>query len=721
MIELPPEIEEKIIDTVRTDYLASQQARDDKDFGVTAKGEKLDFDRWFTELKDLYNSKREPKTVPWKFCSNRSLRIATSILDTIHARLLPAIVNDELLRWKSEDFKDTPKLERIEKLMRYWIWKRVGMADFLDVWLKLTAGFGDCLTETTWQIDPIDTGETVRQPITDEQGNPQFEQSGEPAVVTFKDIQLNERSQSHAFLKNQVYLQKGSKNIYQEPVIFTEEFYFRELEELEVQGKLKNVSNLLKERMASQIDVDVSLSDEAAQAIRDMKLRNERVEIYTEYMKMDVDSDGFPEDIRVVVSLKHKVFLGAVLVKELTKTGRRPIHFQKFDNRLDRPNENDGEGILEKVKELASEIDAIFNQLTDANTLSILKPGFFDPGGDLDPPNLKLAPNRMMPVTDPQKNILFPDMRVQIDQLIAAIRMVLEFIERLTAASAFVFGKEGEFAGGSGTATRTAAIMQSADVRFQRPAERLRKGATEIIKQHLDLLQLNIPPGLETRILGEKGEPIFEANELTQQGVAGEYDAYMLADPTLGSKQTERELSQMFYSLLMPNPLVGTDPLKIYRVTADLLKAWDKNPEEILGPAPSPDDIDDPEDENTLIIQGDFARVRSNIVENHLLHIQKHQELLQSPSLAQIPPVLMEQIVLYTQQHIQEHMGHMQLVMALQQQAVGGKGGGEKPGDSGRTEGTPQPSGVEQAPGPLGAALDRQRTGESGTSQNQPV
>ena len=69
--------------------------------------------------------------------------------------------------------------------------------------------------------------------------------------------------------------------------------------------------------------------------------------------------------------------------------------------------------------------------------------------------------------------------------------------------------------GGSGTATRTNAIVQSAEQRFAMPSERLREGASRIILQHLDILQLNIPPGLENRVLGEDGMPVFQSNELT--------------------------------------------------------------------------------------------------------------------------------------------------------------------------------------------------------------
>ena len=356
--------------------------------------------------------------------------------------------------------------------------------------------------------------------------------------------------------------------------------------------------------------------------------------------------------------------------------------------------------------------------MTDGNTLSVMRPGFYDPAGDVDAPILKLAPNKVTPVSDPSRNIFFPDMTVKTDQLILSIRLVLEFIERLTAASSYVLGKESEIVGGSGTATRTNAIVSAAEQRFALPAERLREGASRIINHHLALLQLNIPPGLETRVLGEDMKPLFGENELSMEGISGEYDAYLLPDPSMGSKETEQQLAGMMYSILMQNLIVGTDPVKIYKVTADFLKAYGKEPESYLGPEPDSDMIDSPEDENTLMVQGDFARVKAQIAENHLLHIQVHSQLNESPSLAMLPPHLSTQIIQFNQQHIQEHQMMMQTIISLVSKLGGGQGGESGnvgPGNGNESQGASNSQGMEHTQGPLGMALNQKREGEGGS------
>jgi len=272
--------------------------------------------------------------------------------------------------------------------------------------------------------------------------------------------------------------------------------------------------------------------------LRHIKIRNHPVEVLVWYGHYDVDGIGANESLKIMVAEEYKIYLGGVRMRDITKSGRRPLDFTKYDSYLNRPEDLDGEGILQKVKELAEEVDAIFNQMTDANTLSVLKPFFYDPSGDLDAAAINMGPNKGIPVTGPQRNVYIPPFETRTENLINAIRLVMEFVERLTAASEYVMGRESSIVGGSGTATRTQAIVQSAEIRFTLPSERLRLGASRILNTHLDLVQLNIPQGFEEKVVGESDEPIFHAGELTDEGISGEFQAYLLPDPSMGSKQT---------------------------------------------------------------------------------------------------------------------------------------------------------------------------------------
>ena len=712
-LQVSPDMQENLLEIVKDDFKNAKDYRDKLDYGSTSKGERLDFEKFFKGIKDLYNGERIAKEIPWKFCSNRSLKIAAAILDMLHARLVSAIINSELLRWRALSYLSTPKKERINKLMYWWIWVHSRMRNFFDNWVKAMLGFGETIVESSWQADPIDKGQIKETPVTDEMGQPLINPDGTAAIMKEAIIDLDEYTTSRIYLRDAFFLQEGSRDIRKEPVVLKSTLPYRELEKGEAQGKYINVTTKLRDVLPKGLDFDTSVPDEEQARLQDIKIRNMNVNILTWYGNFDADGDGFEEDVRIYISEDHDIYLGGMAVKNITKFGKRPIKYSKLEARIGNLEENWGIGVLEKVRELAEELDAIFNQMTDGNTLAIMTPIFYDPSGDLDAQAFRIQPNKATPVSDPQRNVYIPTFNVQTEKLINAIRLVLEFIERLTAASSYVLGKESEIVGGSGTATRTNAIMQSAEQRFALPAERLREGASGIILNHLDLLQLNIPPGLEERILGDDGEPIFQPNELSALGISGEFDCFLLPDPSEGSKDMEREISTMLYSLAINEPIVATDIAKRYKFFSEVLKAWGKDPKEYLGPEPEMDMVDDPKDENTLVLQGQYEKVKAMLPENHMLHIKDHSDFLQSPALKQLPSALAQAVVQFLTQHIQEHMQMMQMIMQMTAQGGSGESGGKFGNSKGPGESSGAP-GMEQIPGPLGQTLNEKREGESG-------
>lgn len=730
LIVLDPELQSNMVEIILDDFEKMKSDRDSRNYGTSSKGEKLNFIEWMKRIKDLNSGYRLPKSIPWKFCSNRSLRIGTAILEMLHSRLFSGIWNEDLTRWKPGEITDVPRVENISKFMGWWIRVWSPMREFFDGWVKVTAGFGDSLTETTWEVEEIDNGTVESTPITDPQGMPVMNPDGTPATTQTRKLKRIEKTKSRVIPKENVYWGKNSKDIQNDPVCFEEEYLFKDLEAMEKRGQCINITTELLKKIP--LIVPITTTDPSKiESLKRIKLRNYPVKVVRWYGHYDVDKLGFDQSIRMMISSDYRIYLGGVRLKDVTKSGRRPLEATKYSSYLHEIESLYGEGVLEQLRELAEEIDALFNQLSDANTIGILRPVFYDPTGDLEAATLEIAPNRMIPVPDPARNIYIPNYEINTDRLINAIRLVSEFIEKLTAASSYVMGRESDIVGGSGTATRTNAIMQSAELRFTRPVERLKASAARILTQHLDLIQLNIPPGMETRVLGEKNEPLFQQGELTDEGISGQYDAYLLDDPTLGSKETERQVASMMYSLLLQNPLVGTDPTKIYKVTGDLLKSVGKDPVEYLGPEPSMDMIDSPEDENTLMIQGEFKRVTAQMTENHIEHIQKHGAFLQSPTFQQLgamTPALVQQVTQYAQQHIQEHMMMLQAMQSLMKKVMGGggqngnpnkqdggDGGGASPGDT-KDDAN---SGMENTQGPLAQAMQVKGQGTNGSSQMQ--
>lgn len=729
-------LQQAAVELVLVDFEAAKLARQQRTYGKNAKGDALDFEKWRKELTDLYFGHREPKTVPWKFCSNRSLMIAMAILETLHARIFPAVYNEDLTRWRPVEYTDEEHAQRVEKFMFWWVRVHAKLREFFDRWTRYTIGYGSTLTVTSWDVRLLDKGETSQA---SSQVNPDGTVTVTPGERIFDRV---ETSRSDIIPVEDVYLQLGATDIQTDTVIIRRRYLYRDLEEMERDGKVVNVTTpslpgqkTLKELLPVPTAAGGGLAPEQQAELENIRRRNLVVECLEEWTGIDLDRDGHPEQMRLLMADQHKLFLGAVPLHELSTRGIRPLDQTLFLPRLNEPQGIWGIGVLEQVKELAQEIDAIFNQLTDSNSLSIMRPMFYRTGGDLDPAALQLSPNKVIPVGgDPSQAVYAPDLKIQTEQLILAIRLVGEFIERLTAASAYVMGKESEIVGGSGTATRTEAIVGAAGQRHAIPVQRMREGASRIVSQHLDQIQKRAEADddfmafMERRVLGERGQPLFPANEsglgdLAREGLAGEFDAYQLPDESMGSKETERQLAQLLYTMLVQNLIVASDPTKLYKVTADVLKAFGKDPEQYLGVAPDVKQTDRPEDENTLILQGDLASVQASVLDNHMEHILVHQAIGQSPVFLAYPPEMQAMIMQFMQAHIEQHMHMMQVLMQLAAQAKPQPGGGSSPngpqssGAPGRAPQAAAPVGPEPGMGavqqPRAQAGAIQRSGES--------
>ena len=603
--------------------------------------------------------------------------------------------------------------------MFWWVQVRAKLREFFDRWVRVTIGYGETLVVSSWNVKLLDKGEMQQAasiPGPDGQPLP---------IEPEKVLERLETSRSDIIPIEDIFLQPGATDIQRDTVILRRKYLYRDLEDMEREGKLVNVTTPSEEGLKTLKDlmpvpaVQVEgLAPEYLTELENIQRRNKPIECLEWYGGLDLDGDGFPEQHRLLIMPQHRIYLSGVALNALSSRGLRHLDFTSFMPRLDEPMSLRGLGVLEQVKELALEIDAIFNQLTDANSLSVLRPFFYDPSGDLDAGAITLHPNKGTPVSNPSQNIYFPQIDIPTERLLNAVKLVLEFIERLTAASAYIMGKESEIVGGSGTATRTQEIVQAAGQRHSIPVMRLREGAARIMTQHLDLVQTNFPPGLETRVLGDRGELIFDqANPLTKEGIAGEFDAYLLPDESLGSREMERQLAQLLYTILTQNLIVASDPTKLYKVTADVLKAFGKDPEPYLGIAPDVKQTDRPEDENTLVLQGQFASVRASVLDNPIEHIMVHTSLLQDPGFLSLPPALQQQVSTFLQAHIQEHMQVMQMVLAAQQQKKGGSNAAQRNGAPGRGSGPTAPVGPEPGMGapqsPMAQVRSTQRVGES--------
>ena len=683
-IPLSEEQQKELVDIVLQDFDSAVQAREEKSWGSNTKGDELDWEGKYKLLIDKYEGITEKPRKNWM--SSGTTRITTAVVETIHAKLFPAVWNENLIGWKPVEFTDSQTVDRINNLMSFYIKVKMKMRRVSDDIIKYVCKMGTCITKVTYEVTKKDLGKKEPVVSQDEMGNPMpvMDELGQP--ITQKVLDIQETPKVNIVPLDRFYIQPGQHDINKEPVIERIPYYYHDLEQMQLLGRLLNVTEDIKPKVDSMIisKLEKELSETERISICNVKRRAYPLDVLEWYGTYDYDGDGFAEDIVVNVERETRTFMSAIPLYKIQKRGLRPYDKHGFIPRELKFYEI---GIIELVLQLAEEADACLRQIRDANTLGILRFGFYDASGDYNPETHTIAPLKMYPVTNPQQAVYFPDISVPTERLIATLRVIFDLIERVTAASSYIMGKESDIVGGSGTATRTQAIVMNAEQRFDLPAQRLRDSFAKMLTKVLHQVQMNLPPGMEKEILGEKGEPVFQDNELVKERIAAEIDAYIDGDPSMGDKNTQRQLAGFIYSTLLQNPIVMSDPAKIYTVTAELLEPYGKNPEEYLGPKPNMLDFDSPQDENTLIREGRFKDVEPKMTENHIEHMLIHSLPLQTEDKMNWNPLSLQ----YLQQHI---MGHQQMMSQMIQVVGGAKGNTPNPNApaENNASGTPDPT-----------------------------
>ena len=708
-IPLTDKQQKELIEIVLEDFKNAEDARKQvgvNSWGINYQGVDKDWEGKYELLLKKYEGFTDAPLKPWM--SSGTTKICTAIVELLHSKILPAVWNDNLINWKPVEATDKETVERVNKLMTWVVRVSMKMRKDVDDIIKYIVKLGTCIVKDSWDKQTKDVGKVEPVMSQDPMGQPVQVNGPDGQPLTQKVLDVREKAKIEIRPLDRIYIQPGATDLQKEPIIDRISYLYSDLEKMELQGRVYNI----KEKVKTEVDTTITskldkvLEEAERIAVMNVKRRNYPIDVLEWYGNWDFDNDGFAEDIVVCVAKETETLISAIPLHKISLRGIRPYTKHGM---IKRETKFYDIGMIELVLPLAEEADACLRQIRDANTISVMRFGFYDANGDYDAETHTIAPLKMYPVTDPQRSVYFPDISVPTERLIVCMRLIMEFIERLTAASSFVMGKDSDVGGGSGTVTRTQAIVSNAEQRFDIPAQRIRDSMAELLTHILCQYQLNIPPGLEREVLGEEGQPIFDPGSLTRERIGAEIDAYIDCDPAMGNKNTQREIASFIYSTLIGNPLVATDPTKIYKVTSILLKSINEDPLAILGPEPDMLDMDSPEDENTLMHEGRFKEVVPHIAENHLEHIQVHSLPLVTADAQNWNPIALQ----YLQGHIQQHQQMMMQMMQVVQQAQAkqGKGGGQNPNAPAGTNASGTPNPMQNVPGVNPAQAAPNQTG----------
>ena len=243
--------------------------------------------------------------------------------------------------------------------------------------------------------------------------------------------------------------------------------------------------------------------------------------------------------------------------------GHKPVHrFRLYPQ----SNKSMGTGIPAKIQHFSKGIDDLFNQMVDSGLVQIIPWFFFNEAPGFENLNLKLAPGKGVPIGK-DTNVTFPTLGVTATQILSFIEALLGFFERTVGLSDYTLGRESGTAGKGGeTYSGMALIVNEGNIGHQYKGETLRDTFELLLTDVLSLYAQNMPLDAKQRIF-ENNQWVFRP--LDVMSIQGQYDIKIDVSDSSANKMLSRKEAVEKHQMLLGNPVVNTQ-----KTTEDLLRAY---------------------------------------------------------------------------------------------------------------------------------------------------
>jgi len=655
MLDLSPEIQQDIVSRVIADV-----ENDEKD--------RAEFMAERVEIMNMYEGKKEPKNDPFPGCANVRTMVLAMTVELLHAKLFPTVYNDELVYWIPQEKADVDTAENVSKFMR-WALRSMKFASIVDDVTKNLILEGTCVTKTRWEEEFKWIQRRMKKK--------------EAIVAKFKNMILNmmgkkiqkkveetdwEISYDYKKFENcavdvlpledvgfPVYSVPGSDENDLRHIWHRTHPFLDDLKDKQEMGFFENVDG-----------IDTYCTEESIKGLDKAKMEAEGVRaaniardnmplsLIEWYGKYYIPEMGKVECI-FWVEKSSRTFLGAMPLLAISRINKRPFSIGQL---VKRTNRMYGKSIGDFIKELEKEMNAIHNQRLDAGTMSIVPMGVYRAASGLTPEEIQVRPGLWIPMDDVNdaKWLVMPNNSMVSFQ---EEKMIMDMVEKIASVGSYQSGQESSVNRSRSTARGTLAIIQQGDQRFITLAKRIQVFLAKILLSIFQQYQEKIPPGLEHRILGDDGDPIFP-DGIAPEDIAGSYDVYQGLDATGGSKAMQQQVASILYQGMIQNPLVLRNPGGLWELTADAFRAAGKvDVERYIGEKPKAQDqlAQSVMDENMLMLQG--HKVMTSPLDNILEHLHGHTMFRDSPDGNSMPPEnkqLLEDHILATKQQLLQKM-----------------------------------------------------------------
>lgn len=517
----------------------------------------------------FYESDLPGKDFPWPNCSNVNVPLIQSHVDTWHSSLndtmlnptpwilvrAPANVSEPHVREAALAVQDA--LYQVQDTL-------VGLRSVVDQWNLNAIMQPAAIVKCRW-AEEYRTVKRTAPVIDDVTGMPQVDEMGEPVMKpqSQKEPKYRGPKPEPVDLKNFVIFPLTASSIEDAEIVGDR---FRMTED----GIRRKIKDGLWDKEAAEWCIE-RMASEAGSA-DDKQDEVEGIESLSDFdvlwfweliVPYDADGDGLKEDCVFTVEADTGKIVRAVTFPYYH--GRRHYIAQRPFKRAGQ--RFFGRTLPQILEHCQKEINTIHNQRVDGTSIAISPPFLRMRTSDLDADQAEFYPGAELQV-DSMDEI----QQMAISPLIPGIDIEHEakdWSERASPINDLAMGRQTE--GAKKTLGEVQLVTAKAGLRISDVINRLQyEGMVELAAQTL---------GLMYQFMSD--EELQHLN-LTRDLLTVPWDLIPHGNLGTADKKLRRQEADLLYLLLMggqgtpPNPLVTQDPMRLYRLTADLLQAHEK-------------------------------------------------------------------------------------------------------------------------------------------------
>jgi len=512
-------------------------------------------EKLFRRMKEwdrFYKHNIPPKNSPWIGCSNVNVPLTQWVVDTYQAHIADAILSTKPMvrvlppTWMTdEDAKE--RAYRVEQLLEFML-REVMHVDtefiqFINISLRNPVG----LTKLAWREDYRKV-RFYAEPDSDEtEVVEMFAPKYIGAKLEIVDLRnfvvypLTARTIDEAYLVGDRY----RIHIDEMRARIKSGYYDKEAEEL-----LDIPSN--------ELNSPYDLHDEEQLDFAGIeKLDYDEYWLWEVIIPYDPNGDGVQEDCVFTIEASTWKIIRATTYPYFH--GRR---YYLQANLFPYPESFFGGCIPQILEHMQREINTIHNQRTDAASLAISPPFVRRIGSSMGTEAIEWRPGAVIDVTqvDDIKQIvvspMIPGMEIE--------QMDRDYAERASAVNDIALGRTVQ---GDKTFGEVALAAQKSGARLDEIVRRMQLATAEMARQLVGSY------GLLYQFLGSRD---LERFGLTRSDLTIDWQFIPTGNVGAADKAQQRETAAFLYNVLIQNPLVGQDPLRLYHLTSELLQSLDK-------------------------------------------------------------------------------------------------------------------------------------------------